>query len=144
MADGHREVRRVKVTAEAFVEIIDEEALEQAALADIDAAKFEPRGGLTAEEARHEKRQQVRGDPAGALAWSANPLAIVLDVPGVDIREGMISVDEVGPDGQERQAWPDFGALFLVCRCGRETCGECAGFQLTPRTAAALWQVGQL
>jgi hypothetical protein len=99
---------------------------------------------LTAEDARREKREQVTGDPAAALAWIADPLAIVPDVPGVDLREGMISVAEVGPDGQERRVWPDSGALFPACRCGRQTCGQCAGFQLTPRTAAALWQVGQL
>jgi hypothetical protein len=42
MAARHRKVRRVKVTAEAFVEIVDEKALEQAALAGIGAAKFDP------------------------------------------------------------------------------------------------------
>src|SRR5260370_23052045 len=38
---------------------------------------------------------------------------------------------------------PDFAALFTVCRCGKASCSACAGFQLTPRTAAVLWSVAQ-
>lgn len=34
--------------------------------------------------------------------------------------------------------------LFPVCRCGRESCDRCSIFQLTPRTAAALWCAAQL
>jgi hypothetical protein len=144
MADEHRKVRRFKVTAETFVEIHDEKALEQAVLADIDAARFEPTGGQTVEEARRKEREQVLGDPAGALGWIADSLAVVPDMPGLEIREGMISLAEVGPDGRDLREWPDFGSLFPTCRCGCQACGECAGFQLTPRTAAVLWQVGQV
>jgi hypothetical protein len=39
---------------------------------------------------------------------------------------------------------PDFAALFTVCRCGKASCSTCAGFQLTPRTAAVLWSVAQV
>lgn len=40
---------------------------------------------------------------------------------------------------------PDFAALFPVCRCGREDeCETCFLWQLTPRTAAALWAVALL
>lgn len=35
--------------------------------------------------------------------------------------------------------WPDFADLFGVCSCTREDCQRCGGWQLTPRTAAALW-----
>lgn len=44
--------------------------------------------------------------------------------------------------GTERDALgpvPNFDALFPVCRCGAESCTECGGYQLTPRSAAALW-----
>lgn len=34
---------------------------------------------------------------------------------------------------------PDFATLFTPCRCGSESCDRCSIFQLTPRTAAALW-----
>jgi hypothetical protein len=41
-------------------------------------------------------------------------------------------------------ARPDFGRLFPVCRCGRETCARCQDFQFTPRSAAVLYAAGQL
>jgi hypothetical protein len=39
---------------------------------------------------------------------------------------------------------PDFADLFAVCRCGQASCDSCSGWQLTPRTAAVLWSVGQV
>jgi hypothetical protein len=39
---------------------------------------------------------------------------------------------------------PDFAALFDVCSCGRASCKECSGFQLTPRTAAIIWSMAQI
>lgn len=39
---------------------------------------------------------------------------------------------------------PDFAELFTVCHCGRTSCSTCAGFQLTPRTAAVLWSIAQI
>jgi hypothetical protein len=39
---------------------------------------------------------------------------------------------------------PDFAALFAVCRCRDTSCSSCAGFQLTPRTAAVLWSMAQI
>ena len=39
---------------------------------------------------------------------------------------------------------PDFAALFTVCRCNNASCSACAGFQLTPRTAAVLWSVARI
>jgi hypothetical protein len=33
----------------------------------------------------------------------------------------------------------DFAALFSPCSCGRDACEDCEAWQLTPRTAAALW-----
>lgn len=34
---------------------------------------------------------------------------------------------------------PDFAAQFVVCRCERDDCQQCEGWQLSPRMAAALW-----
>lgn len=34
---------------------------------------------------------------------------------------------------------PDFGSLFPLCSCGQPGCDRCSGWQLTPRTAMALW-----
>jgi hypothetical protein len=39
---------------------------------------------------------------------------------------------------------PQFAELFPVCRCGRDTCDRCCGFQMTPRTAAVLWSLAQV
>jgi hypothetical protein len=39
---------------------------------------------------------------------------------------------------------PNFGNLFELCTCDSSTCTQCSGFQLTPRTAEALYLVGQL
>lgn len=39
---------------------------------------------------------------------------------------------------------PDFAALFAVCTCRRWNCEDCQAWQLTPRTAAALWVAAQL
>jgi len=39
---------------------------------------------------------------------------------------------------------PDFAALFTACCCRKVSCSACAGFQLTPRTAAVLWSVAQI
>jgi hypothetical protein len=39
---------------------------------------------------------------------------------------------------------PDFAALFTICRCRKASCSTCAGFQMTPRTAAVLWSTAQI
>lgn len=42
------------------------------------------------------------------------------------------------------ESGPDFAALFELCHCGKESCEACSGYQLTPRTAVALWHMGGL
>jgi len=39
---------------------------------------------------------------------------------------------------------PDFAALFTVCGCRKASCSACAGFQMTPRTAAVLWSAARI
>lgn len=90
---------------------------------------------------RQEERDRIAGDPVAAVGWIANPFAIVRDLPGIEVNDGVTSVVEVGPGGLELPEHPDFAAFFVVCQCGQESCQECAGFQLTPRTAAVLWQI---
>jgi hypothetical protein len=51
---------------------------------------------------------------------------------------------EIEANGRPRPALPDFAVLFEVCACGRSSCGWCAGFQVTPRTAAVLWSMAGL
>jgi hypothetical protein len=91
--------RRMKVSAEIILEILDEAAVRSAALAAIDDANFSTDSDTTEEEVR----------------------------------------TEVDGDGFAVASRPDFAELFPLCRCGRDDCERCDGFQLTPRTAAVLW-----
>lgn len=136
--------RRVKVTVEAFVEVIDEAALQQAVLANIDATDFHADEGSTAEEAGAQEHGEVLGDPVAAVGWIADPFSVVPDLPGIEVHEGTSSVVEVDEHGFARPPRPDFAALFPLCRCAKESCATCAGFQLTPRTATAVWTVAQI
>jgi hypothetical protein len=91
--------RLVKVIVEAFVEITDETALEQAVLAEIDATDFHAGEGSTAEDARAQEREKVVGDPVTAVGWIADPLSVVPDLPGIEVHEGASSVVEVDEHG---------------------------------------------
>lgn len=51
---------------------------------------------------------------------------------------------EVEENGMTRSQVPHFAELFPVCQCDRDTCYKCSGFQMTPRTAAALWSLAQI
>ena len=144
MVNEQPRVRRVKVTVEAIAEITDQAALEQAVLAGIDAAGFHAGEGSTAEEARAQERKQVPGDPVAAVGWIADPFSVVPDLPGINVYERASSVAEVDEHGDARPQQPDFAALFPLCRCAKESCNTCSGFQLTPQTAAALWTAGQI
>src|SRR6266568_2603733 len=135
--------RRVKVTAEVMIEITDEAALEEAVLADIDETEFLAGEGSTA-EARAAERDEVRGDPTAAVGWIADSFSVVPELPGVEFLEGICTVEEVDANGSPLSPEPAFAELFPLCRCEMDSCDACSGFQLTPRTAAALWTAGQI
>lgn len=135
---------KVKVIAEAIADIVDDAALESAALEAIDSAEFVVEGGeSTLEEVRESVREEVRGDPFAALSWLADP-CVMVEFPGVEVVGSEHQVVEVGEDERPVPAEPPFADLFPVCRCGKESCEQCEGFQFTPRTAAALWTAGQI
>jgi len=136
--------RRVKVTAEVMIEITDEAALEEAVLADIDETEFLAGEGSTAEKARAAERDEVRGDPTAAVGWIADSFSVVPELPGVEFLEGICTVEEVDANGSPLSPEPAFAELFPLCRCEMDSCDACSGFQLTPRTAAALWTAGQI
>jgi hypothetical protein len=50
----------------------------------------------------------------------------------------------LGDHGMALSQAPNFAELFPVCRCGRDTCNRCSGFQMAPRTAAVLWSLAQI
>ena len=62
---------------------------------------------------------------------TTDPQAVAPQARGSDCLDG---------EGVRRDPdWPDFADLFGVCSCAREDCDRCGGWQLTARTAAALW-----
>lgn len=135
----------MKVTAEVIVEITDEAELERAVLADIDAAEFSVVGDdMTVEDVRAFEREAVKGDAVAAVERLADPGGLIDDGPGIEFVEGMHDVVEVDEHGFPLSVWPRFDELFPLCQCGRDSCETCGGYQMTPRTAAVLWTVGQL
>jgi hypothetical protein len=131
-------IRRAKIKAEAIVEITDEAAVIEAALADME------RGEFTDDEERLARQAEIRSDPVAAVGWLADPLALLPDVPGAQAVRGADQTVEVDEAGVETSDQPDFLKLFPTCQCGRESCDDCSGFQLTPRTALVLWAVAQI
>ena len=143
-ADVARKDRLVKVTAEAIVEVNDASALEKAVLNEVDSTEFSVGPGQSLADVRAEVRRDVRGDPAGAVSWVVDVDAVIRDMPGLRVVSSNHAAVEVDGSGHELATGPDFTELFSVCRCGGEDCDSCTGFQLTPRTAAVLWTVGQI
>lgn len=88
--------------------------------------------------------EELRGDVAAALGWVVEADAMVMTGDGVQVIESSDTIVELDRDGAADDAEPDFAQLFAVCRCGDDDCDACSGFQVTPRTAAVLWTVGQI
>jgi hypothetical protein len=129
------------LTADAIFELHDAEALEAAAIAEIESRSYVGEGAE--DELREEERERVRGDSAAALLSIADVANAVREGIGVEFIEGSAEAVEVDEDGREPYAGPDFEALLPLCRCGKEECERC-GWQLTPRTAMILHLVGSL
>jgi hypothetical protein len=133
--------RRIKVTIEAIVEITDENALEQAAIADIEKAQFSvlPDSSLSVAQVRQEEQEHIRGNAVAAAQWFVDAGGAIDDRSGIEFIEATESVVEIDDDGVPLCVWPHFADLFPLCTCGSNNCDHCVGFQMTPRTAAALW-----
>jgi len=138
MSSGPQPSRRAKITAEAIVEIADEAAVIEAALANME------RGEFGSDREREARQAEVKGDAVAAVGWLVDVFGLLPDVPGAQIVQGSDRTVEVDEAGLELSTDPDFGALFAVCRCVEDSCDACGGFQLTPRTAAVLWAMAHL
>ena len=99
MATEVPKYRRVKLVAEAIVEIRDQEALEEAGLKDIDSTDFMVERVTSTEEARALERESITGDPVSAVGWLAGPVWMVVNLPGTEIVTGTLEVQEVDEDG---------------------------------------------
>jgi hypothetical protein len=129
--------RWVKVEIEATVEVVDRDAAVRAALEVLDQYQFD-------DADRAVNQDEIRADLAEAVNWLVDPLDILPETEGVTITAADTSTQEIDADGQPVDSAPDFAALFPVCRCGKDSCPSCAGFQLTPRTAAVLYAAAQV
>lgn len=135
-------MRRIEVTAEAVFEVTDEAAVERAALEDI-AQTIVASDATPADEIIAEQQESVRGDLVAAVSWLADPaLMVSLEVSGIACDRSSRIVADL--DHEHPLDAPDFVGLFPACACGRESCDRCGGYQLTPRSAAALWTAAQL
>lgn len=142
------------IRIDAVVEITDVRALQQAAMADIDRTRFtDDPDDPHSEDARATQRREVDGDPAAAVEWLVDDSGLLADVPGVHVVHTNVETTDhaeqedagqgdAGRAGERDE--PNFAALFATCRCGRDDCEACSGFQVTPRSAAVLWGVAQL
>lgn len=134
----------VRVKAEATFEITDTVAVEDAALAEIDATQFGVEEGCTVEDVRAKERAAVHADPSAAILWLVDPGKLLPELPGVSLDGTEHEVEMLGEQAPPMPITvPDFGALFTLCRCRSQSCSDCSGYQLTPRTAAVLWAVAQ-
>ena len=126
---------------DAVVTVVDAAALAEAARQVIAEVEFsDPSSDVDLAE---QARAAVRDSLADSALWAID-LGGVLDVPGVELEETSAEAVELDDDGFPAGTEPDSGDLFPLCRCGRSSCDDCEGWQLTPRTADALWSAAQI
>src|SRR5215468_1102013 len=113
MNSGPQRSRRGKIKAETIVEITDEAAVIEAALADMERAEFSGGGGE-----REAHQAEIKSDAVAAVGWLVDPFRLLPDIPGAEVVGGECLTVEVDEAGREPYADPDFVALFPVCRCG--------------------------
>ena len=126
-----------RISAEVIVEVTDAEAVTSAALTSIGRREYSDDPG-GARELQGEL-DRARQDVVAALLDLVDPDMIVDGNLGVFAIGSTMSVRRCNEDGDPTLELPDFAYLFPVCRCGREDCQSCRGWQFTPRTAAAVW-----
>lgn len=131
--------RRFKVTVEVLVEVVDEAALERAALRSIVESGYVvgDGSGRTVEQFRRDESDGVRGGPVAALEAVAD-LGAIVDCEGAEVVGAEYSATETDEHWRELPVWPDFAALFPECGCGDESCERCVAAMLTPRTVAVM------
>jgi hypothetical protein len=71
--------RYVRLTIELIAEITDEEALKAAALSQVEADEY------LDDDERAQSLEAIEVDPSGSLAHFIDPVALLGDVPGVEL-----------------------------------------------------------
>ena len=90
--------RFVRLQIELIVEIVDEKALQVAALEQVNADE------LLEDEERAEAVAAIEIDPAGAIAHFVDPVAMLEGVPGVELAEATWESQPVDYD-PENEDW---------------------------------------
>ncbi|HUK73286.1 MAG TPA: hypothetical protein VLW50_31810 [Streptosporangiaceae bacterium] len=126
--------RRVRITAELVVEVVDGEALRQAAAERVNGAEF------SSAAEREQERDLVRADDVSAVALLADPGLLADGIPGVELVEATSGAEVVVSAGETRDlsGTVDFAALFAVAAATGDDEQDQA-WQLTPHTAAVLY-----
>jgi len=135
--------RLFTVSAEVTVEVTDVASLQRAALEQVEAVQFSPEADRSPDEVRAATRGEISRDASAALDWVTDADAMVVTNDGVEVLSSHHSITEAGHDDDAGDE-PDFAILFPLCHCGADECDACSGYQLTPRTAAALWAMAQI
>jgi|GEM_PF-1237699 len=147
MSSDHPAAPVLRIELELLVEVRDIPALQRLALEAIDSREYVGTdGGVSPEQEAEDDRAAVRADPAAALAEVLVPENLVDGLDAVEAHESAYAVTVashcVSARDEERDgpaSWPRFDVLFAPCSCDQDSCDDCAGFQLTARTAAVLW-----
>lgn len=95
--------RFVRLQIELIVEIVDEKALQVAALEQVNADE------LLEDEERAEAVAAIEIDPAGAIAHFVDPVAMLEGVPGVELAEATWESQPVDYD-PENEDWDLYDA----------------------------------
>lgn len=95
--------RYVRLQIELIVEIVDEKALQVAALEQVQA------DDLLEDEERAEAVAAIEIDPAGAIAHFVDPVAMLEGVPGVELAEATWESQPVDYD-PENEDWDLYDA----------------------------------
>jgi hypothetical protein len=125
-----------RVNAEMIVRVSDAEGVKRAA---IDAIRLREYGDAFEREAD----LAADGDLLRAVLDAVDVETIADGVAGLDVLSSSVGVRQCDGEGRVSLQLPDFRPLFRVCACGQPGCQLCGGWQLTPRTAAAMWLMAE-
>ncbi|MEY9963079.1 hypothetical protein ABIA33_001105 [Streptacidiphilus sp. MAP12-16] len=102
-SNSENEPRYVRLQIELIVEVVDQKALQVAALEQVRADEF------LEDEERSEAIAAIEIDPAGAIAHFVDPVAMLEGVPGVELAEATWESQPVEYD-PENEDWDLYDA----------------------------------
>jgi hypothetical protein len=94
-ADAVAAPRYVRLSIELIAEITDENALKAAALAQVEDDEY------LDDEERDQAAEAIEVDPSGSLAHFIDPVALLADVPGVELAQASWESAQTAFDPEE-------------------------------------------